>query len=155
MTASTKDYTCYACGSTNVQRSDLRYECMCEDRFGVCKTCERVPLAQFHTRIPAGHSMSKIHDLTPEYAEFDRLVTERCGRWSGCSFGTNEHGQNTMTVSYLEGPGGEKDDELNAYTLRTHGFESCYLAVELRDLYRKSATFVVPERTCTCCQRPA
>ena len=142
---------CYACAKSGLALDDLRYECMCIDRVGVCRACEKVPIAPWKIPFAPGHALRRRHDLAPEYLRVMDEVQRKCGK----PFMTEFEGQ-TMTVSYYAGPDGEIGAALAEY-LRANGIgdgepDAVYrLPRERKKQLLKTAGFTLPDKTCTCC----
>ena len=137
-------YTCYGCADERKEKSELRYECMCTEKKGICKMCvdgkPNLKLTELKIPIPPHHNIQKLHDLTPEYSEFWATIESECGkRWSGMSCT-----ETSTEIHYYEGPNGERDGALlTAYPL--------YDYVD-RDTYKRTKTFPLPpKQMCTCC----
>jgi hypothetical protein len=142
-----QNYKCYACAEMKTS-DELRYECMCTEKMGVCKGCVNVPTNQWKIALKPDHHLQKLHDITSEYKNMWNTVERVCGK----RYGGWSESESQMTVEYFEGPNGEKDEEFNNYLEKTHGFNYVYyLPEEIRTQYRKKAVFDIPKKICTCC----
>ena len=56
------NYRCYACAKSGLALDDLRYECMCIDRVGACRACEKVPIAAWKIPFAPGHALRRRPD---------------------------------------------------------------------------------------------
>lgn len=118
-------FTCYGCAKTNILRDQLRYECMCMERKGVCRDCEKKPIGKWQLPFPAEHRLQKIHDLTNETKAYWDEVEQKIPNWG--SWVTSVDGKKIIFSRY--------DDPFDPTTKRT---------VEM-------STF--PKSYCTCCTK--
>lgn len=127
-------HTCYGCDK-KVNFTDLRYECLCTDKKGVCKTCVE---NNVKFTIPAHHNLEKLHDNTAEHRAYFDDVTEKIGFW------------NSMTV--------DKDGNWVFSALYKKGSEQGSVTETTPDNYLPDyvvKTLVkppAPEQMCTCCR---
>ncbi|MDE2097741.1 MAG: hypothetical protein KGL39_10870 [Patescibacteria group bacterium] len=130
--------TCYACGNIK-EVKEFRYECNCTDRKGVCKACEKTP----NIRIPASHTLSKLHDFTPEYTAWCAIAFG-----DGAALGLSFKGDK-CTKTWHEGPDGQAGKDFYAW------IEQAATDDEKAERWRSSKREVEipapPKQICTCC----
>jgi hypothetical protein len=148
-------YTCYSCGD-KVDHEALRYICKCEERMGVCKSCENTPIIEWKNEIPCDHNLEKLHDLSDAQLRLNEQIAQTCGTtYSSYSVGRNADCRQTLTIYYFEGPNGEKDKTFAKFVIEKYGYSIEYCDPDIRSQYRKEATFILSEQFCKCCQRVA
>jgi len=135
-------YRCYSCGK-EVLPEELRYECMCNHRKGICKECINIPLKDYKEMPNPNSNFKRLHELTSEYKRWCEMLKEECGHnWVGL----NKNNNNTINVTYYEGPKGEKDETL------TEKYPYYIYNEQLRKSFLKNKILPgPPEKICTCC----
>lgn len=130
---SQKTYTCYGCKQV-VEYKDLRYECMCIDRNGLCKMCI-VNKVEFV--VPLHHNLRQLHDLSDEYTAYFDEVQEKIGAWNSMVVDRNN---NYVFKSYqIKGQEQGSIQEFEQDQYNPNGI--------VKTLIRQSP----PEKLCKCC----
>jgi hypothetical protein len=127
---------CYGCDQEK-DLSEMRYECMCTEKRGVCRMCVDT---NREVKIPDSHNLTQLHDMTDEYKVFIEDIEKNCGKlWN-----TMSCNETSTEIDYLQGANGERDENLRDLIKQGYYSDS--------DFLRKKKIFPpLPQKICTCC----
>lgn len=138
--------TCYSCEKSKPY-DNFRYSCNCTDNMGVCKQCI---LDGKEVDIPKHHTLEAIHDYTKEYTDWMKKLDEISSGWTGLSMRHNTNGQKIYSISFYEGPNGERGDEFKKWAGKQP--INPIFDDDLRKQCRKEVQVLnPPKKICTCC----